>query len=183
MSVGASGQESRRVWDLAHALGRERADLIDVFSTPSTGKGENVSIEDNRRLVQRAFDSMSAGPDQFLAEHNEIYSDDLVAHFPGMPPVTIEMHRQFGLSTYDSFPDLVRPVEEILATEDKAVARWTSTGTHLGSYFGAPPTGKRLTTSGITVFRIADRKVVEEWIQSDMLGLLQQAGLIPAFGS
>ena len=102
-----------------------------------------MSIEDNTRLVQRAFDSMSAGPEQFLAEHDEIYSDDLIAHFPGMPPVTVEMYRQFGLSTYDSFPDLVRPVEEIIATEDNAVVRWTSSGTHLGPYFGAPPTGKR----------------------------------------
>ena len=140
-----------------------------------------MSIAENTRLVQRAFDSMSAGPDQFLAEHGEIYSDDLVAHFPGMPPVTIETHRQFGLSTYEAFPDLVRPVEDIIAADDKAVVRWTSEGTHLGPYFGQPPTGKRLTTSGITIFRIADGLVVEEWIQSDMLGLLQHTGVIPAF--
>jgi len=140
-----------------------------------------LSIAENTRLVQRAFDSMSAGPDQFLAEHNEIYRDDLVAHFPGMPPVTIEMHRQFGLSTYEAFPDLVRPVEDIVATEDKAVVRWSSEGTHLGPYFGAPPTGQRLATSGITIFRIEDGMVVEEWIQSDMLGLLQKTGVIPPF--
>ena len=137
--------------------------------------------EQNTQLVQRAFDSMSAGPDQFLAEHGDIYSEELVAHFPGMPPVTIETHRQFGLSTYEAFPDLVRPVEDIVATEDKAVVRWTSTGTHLGPYFGHAPTGNRLSTSGITIFRIADGKVVEEWIQSDMLGLLQQAGVMPGF--
>ena len=141
----------------------------------------SLSIAENTRLVQRAFDSMSAGPDQFLAEHGDIYSEELVAHFPGMPPVTIEMHRQFGLSTYDAFPDLIRPVEDIVATEEKAVVRWTSTGTHLGSYFGHAPTGNRLSTSGITIFRIADGKVVEEWIQSDMLGLLQQAGVMPTF--
>ena len=140
-----------------------------------------MSIADNTQLVQRAFDSMSAGPDQFLAEHGDIYSDDLVAHFPGMPPVTIEMHRQFGLSTYEAFPDLIRPVEDIVATDDKAVVRWTSSGTHLGPYFGHRPTGKRLTTSGITIFRIVDGKVAEEWIQSDMLGLLQQAGVMPTF--
>ena len=142
-----------------------------------------MSAEENRQLVRRAFESMSAGPEQFLAEHHEIYSEDLVAHFPGMPPVTIEMHRQFGLSTYEAFPDLVRPVEDIIVTEEKAVARWTSSGTHLGPYFGAPPTGKQLSTSGITIFRIADGKIVEEWIESDMLGLLQKVGLIPAFGT
>jgi predicted ester cyclase len=140
---------------------------------------DSATVAANKRLVQRAFDSMSAGPEQFLAEHDEIYAHDLVAHFPGMPPVTIELHRQFGLATYEAFPDLVRPVEDIVAAGDKAVVRWTSSGTHLGPYFGAAPTGKRLTTSGITVFRIADGKVAEEWIQSDMLGLLQQVGAIP----
>src|SRR5262245_66557787 len=89
----------------------------------------------NTQLVQRAFDSMSAGPDQFLADHGEIYSDELVAHFPGMPPVTIELHRQFGLSTYEAFPDLVRPVEDIVDVDDQAVVRWSSSGTHLGAYF------------------------------------------------
>ena len=141
------------------------------------------SIAENTQLVQRAFDSMSAGPDQFLAEHDQIYSEELLAYFPGMPPVTIEMHRQFGLATYEAFPDLVRPVDDIIATDDKAVVRWTSEGTHLGPYFGAPPTGKRLTTTGITIFRIENGMVAEEWIQSDMLGLLQKTGVIPAFQS
>src|SRR5262245_41252789 len=123
---------------------------------------------------------MSEGPEQFIAEHGQIYAPTLVAHFPGMPPVDIETHRQFGLSTYSAFPDLERPVDDVFAEGDKAVARWTSSGTHLGDYMGAPPTGKRLTTSGITIFRFEDGKVVEEWIQSDMLGLLQQVGALPA---
>jgi predicted ester cyclase len=148
---------------------------------PAGAEGSERALA-NRRLVQRAFDSMSAGPEQFLADHDEIYAHDLVAHFPGMPPVTIEMHRQFGLATYEAFPDLVRPVEDIVASADKAVVRWTSSGTHLGPYFGAAPTGKRLTTSGITIFRISGGKVAEEWIESDMLGLLQQVGAIPEVG-
>jgi steroid delta-isomerase-like uncharacterized protein len=139
-----------------------------------------VSLDENKRVVQRAFDSMSEGRETFEAEHDEIYSPDLVGHFSGMPPIDIAMHRVFGLATYDAFSDLRRPVEDLVAEGDKVVARWTSVGTHDGPFQGIPPTGKTVTTSGITVFRLRDGKIVEEWSESDMLGMLQQVGALPA---
>jgi steroid delta-isomerase-like uncharacterized protein len=142
-----------------------------------------VSVDDNKRVVQRAFDSMSEGREVFEAEHDQIYSPELVGHFAGMPPITIEMHRQFGLASYEAFSDLRRPVEDLVAEGDKVVARWTSTGTHDGSFQGIPPSGKTVTTSGITVFRLEDGKIVEEWSESDMLGMLQQLGAIPSNGA
>lgn len=141
-----------------------------------------MSLSENKALVRRAFDSMSEGRKQFLEEHDEIYSADLVGHFSGMPPVTIDLHRQFGLATFDAFPDLQRPVEDLVAEGDKVVARWTSVGTHQGDFQGIPPTGKRVVTSGITIFRVADGKIVEEWSESDMIGLLQQVGAFPPPG-
>jgi steroid delta-isomerase-like uncharacterized protein len=141
-----------------------------------------VSLDENKRVVQRAFDSMSEGRETFEAEHDEIYSPDLVGHFSGMPPIDIAMHRVFGLATYDAFSDLRRPVEDLVAEGDKVVARWTSVGTHDGPFQGIPPTGKTVTTSGITVFRLRDGKIVEEWSESDMLGMLQQVGALPAPG-
>jgi steroid delta-isomerase-like uncharacterized protein len=139
-----------------------------------------VGLEENKAVVQRAFDSMSEGPDQFVTEHDQIYAPNLVGHFSGMPPVGIDMHRQFGLGTFSAFPDLKRPVEDLVAEGDKVVARWTSIGTHEGDFMGVPPTGKRVTTSGITIFRLENGKIVEEWSESDMLGMLQQIGAIPA---
>jgi predicted ester cyclase len=141
-----------------------------------------MSTEENRVVVRRAFDSMSAGPDAFVAEHDEIYSADLVGHFSGMPPVDINMHRQFGLGTFSAFPDLKRPVEDLVAEGDKVVARWTSVGTHSGDFMGISPTGRQVTTSGITIFRLEGGKIVEEWSESDMLGMLQQVGAFPGPG-
>lgn len=141
-----------------------------------------MSLEANKQLVRRAYESMSEGPEAFLAEHDKIYSEDLVAHYPGMPPINVEMHRQFGLASFDAFPDLKRPVEDLVAEGDKVVARWTSTGTNQGSWMGIPPTGKSAVTSGITIFRIKDGKIVEEWIESDVIGLMTQLGAIPSPG-
>lgn len=141
-----------------------------------------MSTEENKAVVRRAFDSMSEGREHFVAEHDAIYDPSLVGHFAGMPPVDITMHRQFGLATFDAFPDLKRPVEDLVAEGDKVVARWTSTGTHAGNFMGVPATGKWVTTSGITIFRLADGKIVEEWSESDMVGMLQQVGMIPSPG-
>jgi steroid delta-isomerase-like uncharacterized protein len=138
-----------------------------------------MSIDRNKSVVQRAFDSMSAGPDQFLAEHDEIDGESLAGHFSGMPPVDRDMHRQFGLGTFSAFPDLKRPVEDLVAEGDKVVARWSSVGTHEGDFMGIPPTGKTVTTTGITIFRLEDGKIVEEWSESDMVGMLQQVGALP----
>jgi predicted ester cyclase len=71
----------------------------------------------------------------------------------------------------------------LLAGEDKVVVRYTAEGTQQGELLGIPPTGKRFRTSGICIYRLAEGKVAEVWEQMDMLGLMQQLGVIPAPGS
>jgi predicted ester cyclase len=48
---------------------------------------------------------------------------------------------------------------------------------------GVPATGKRFRISGIGIYRIAEGKVAENWEQTDLLGLMQQLGVVPARGS
>jgi predicted ester cyclase len=47
---------------------------------------------------------------------------------------------------------------------------------------GIPATGKQVTVTGISIERIADRKIAETWVNFDLLGLLQQIGAVPAPG-
>lgn len=47
---------------------------------------------------------------------------------------------------------------------------------------GIPPTGKRISVSGIHLTRVVDGKSVEDWGNDDVLGLMQQLGIIPAMG-
>jgi len=50
------------------------------------------------------------------------------------------------------------------------------------SFFGAPPNGKKFSVSGVSIYRVADGRIVELWGEMDFLGLLQQLGMIPAPG-
>ena len=80
----------------------------------------------------------------------------------------------------EAFPNLNVTVEDEIAEDDKVVTRWTIRGTHQGEVeeFG-PPTGRQVEIQGITIHRIEDGKIVEEWNSWDNMSLMQQLGLVP----
>jgi predicted ester cyclase len=75
------------------------------------------------------------------------------------------------------FPDAQMRIDDIFASEDKAVYRWTGTGTHRGEFMGIAPTGKRVTIEGITIARVENGQVVETWRQFEFMGALETLGL------
>ena len=50
-------------------------------------------------------------------------------------------------------------------------------GTQQWVLLGIPPTYRHLTWTGITIYRIADGKIVEGSGEEDALGLMQQLGV------
>ena len=81
-----------------------------------------------------------------------------------------------------AFPDLHLVVSDLIAEGDRVVTRCTTSGTHLGDYFGVPPTGRHVVISEVQVFRITDTRIQELWLTFNVLGLLGQIGMIPAGG-
>ena len=60
-------------------------------------------------------------------------------------------------------PDLVMTVDREIAEADCVSVLWRGTGTNTGSGNGYNATGKRMTIRGITIWRIVDGRIVEEW--------------------
>jgi len=73
-----------------------------------------------------------------------------------------------------AFPDFHNSIEELISEGDKVAARLTYSGTHQGVLFGIAPTGRRVTYSGVAIFRISDGKIVEGWVLGDLASLMQQ---------
>ena len=74
-------------------------------------------------------------------------------------------------------------IEDIVAEGEKVVVRWTNAGTHVGEFFGIPPTGKSFQIAGIDVHRLQGGKMAEHWHVVDVFALLQQLGVLPAAGT
>ena len=77
------------------------------------------------------------------------------------------------------FPDAQTTILDIIAERDKVVVRASTVGTHTGPFMGIPPTGRSVTWSFVDIYRIGDGKIVEHWIETDRMSLMQQLGLVP----
>ena len=78
-----------------------------------------------------------------------------------------------------AFPDLTVSVDDLVAAGDKVLVRFTCRGTHRGNFLGKPATNKNAVTSGITVMKFKNGKLIEDWTQWDALKLLQDLGITP----
>jgi steroid delta-isomerase-like uncharacterized protein len=137
--------------------------------------GRGMSAQENKALVRRAWE-LADNPDVL----DEVYAPDVLWHEPDQEIRGLEQAKQF-VPTYNiAFPDMTVTVEDVIAEGDKVVTRVTLRGTHQGETeeFG-PPTGRQVELKGITISRIEDSKIVEEWDAYDNLSMLQQLGLVP----
>jgi steroid delta-isomerase-like uncharacterized protein len=135
--------------------------------------------ENNKTIARRFFlEAFSEGKLDLL---DELLAADYVDHNapPGIPP-GVEGIR-YLLSTFRAaFPDVLFKVEDQVAEGDKVVTRYTFRGTHQGELFGIPATGKTVVFPGISIYRMQNGKMQEGWVNYDMMGMMQQLGVVPA---
>jgi steroid delta-isomerase-like uncharacterized protein len=136
--------------------------------------------EQNKTIARRAFEEVQSRGN--LALVDELVAGDYVGHTPLKEIHGPEGAKQFFSMLREAFPNMQVTVEDQIAEGDKVVTRWTGRGTHKGHFQGMPPTGRQMTMTGITIFRIAAGKLVEGWTNADMLGLMQQLGVVPVPG-
>ena len=114
-----------------------------------------------------------------------VYSDDVVFRRIPFPPVVGKAaNMQADADTLAAFTETRSNIDELIVEGDTGIVCWTWEGTHSGplTSIGIPATGKRVQMMGCSVYRFRDGKIVEQWENGDLLGLLQQLGVIPAFG-
>jgi steroid delta-isomerase-like uncharacterized protein len=114
---------------------------------------------------------------------DEVYAPNFVQHEPEPQKVNSrEALKQYVDAYLTAFPDLQLSIEDLIAEGDKVVWRFNSTGHQNGPFMGMPPTGRTGSITGIVIFRLQDSRIVEGWVNIDLLGLLQQIGAIPMPG-
>lgn len=136
-----------------------------------------MGTAENKELVRRYFDEIDSRGEVSVID--EFVSPDFVDHgaSPGCSPDRRGLKQAFEMFRTGS-PGTHR-IDDIIAEGDKVVVRVTGEGVHAGELFGIPPTNRPMNVTGITIFRVEGGKIVERWVQVDMLGALQQLGVIP----
>jgi steroid delta-isomerase-like uncharacterized protein len=140
-----------------------------------------MSASDNQRLVETFFNVMWNSWDD--ATMRDILDPDI--DFRGS--IGLQVHGHDGFAGYmqtirDAFPDFHNRIDDIVATDDRAVARLTYTGTHDGPLFEHAATGRRIEYAGVAMFTMAGGKITKVWVLGDRLALLRQIGAVPADG-
>jgi steroid delta-isomerase-like uncharacterized protein len=137
-----------------------------------------VGTEANKAIVRRFIDEVFN--EGRLAAIAEVVDRGYIMHGTE-PEVRGQQGMQEFVTTYrTALPDYHCTIEDQVAEGDKVVTRWTVRGTQRGELDGIPPTGKPVTLAGIVIDRIANGRMAETWQQADVLGMMQQLGLIPA---
>jgi len=141
-------------------------------------QGETVE-EKNKKLIYIESEEIESKGNLDLIP--QLFAEDFIRHFlpdgsqiNGLPELRdrLDHHRK-------AFPDWTEEIKLMIAEGD-LVAIWVrSTGTNLGSYLGRPPTGNRILTNDISIFRIADGKIAEQRFLPDLFSLNSQLGFIP----
>lgn len=132
--------------------------------------------EKNKAVARRVFEEIF-NQNKFEVA-NEIYAPDFVNH--GLQrSVGLKEDQDAARGWKDAFPDGKMGIVLMLAEDDLVTVVWTGTGTNTGQGNGLPATGKKVELRGITVWRIVDGKIREEWSAFDKLRMMQQLGLIP----
>lgn len=149
---------------------------VSFLAISACEKKVDITSE-NKAILNRVEELWNTGD---LAIADEIFATDFANHDPNAPDVNdLEGYKGFIVMTRTGFPDFYVTSEDMIAEGDKVVSRWVARGTHQGELLGIPPTGKKASWTGISIYRFAGGKIMEAWWSKDLLGLLQQLGVIP----
>lgn len=150
--------------------------LLAVTSLAITGCGTtnpDGTLERNKQLVrQMNLEVWNKGD---LDAIDDIFTPDFVLHFlpDGSETRGIEGLRGHVQELHEAFPDWSEDIQRIVAERDLVVIHYVSSGTNQGPWLGEPTTGNRVQVNEMSIFRIEDGRIAEQWLLPD-LGSMQQ---------
>ena len=163
-----------RIWIFAaaaiiagHVAGTARAD--DAFACTAESRQRN---EDTVRVVFEEI--LGKGR---IAENEHIYHPDFMAR--GMTRDSTRAEDRAASEGWRSMaPDLQMKVLHLVSDCDYVAAHFEGSGTNTGEGNGFPATGRSIRLRGMTIFRLVEGRIIEEWSSVDQYALLKQLGLI-----
>lgn len=146
---------------------------VSLVTGCRTTTSESV-LERNKRLVLHMNDQLWNKGNLDIID--ELYAPDFVRHFlpNGSESRGIDNLRDHVRRHREAFPDWREEIRQIVAEGDLVVIRFVSTGTNEGSWLGDPATGNTIRINEMSILRIEDGKIAEQWLLPDLFSMQQQ---------
>ncbi len=135
-----------------------------------------MSMKQNKAAVCRFIDE--AYNKRNLIVGDELLAANVVLHTSNVDIKGVEGWKNYARNFLTGFSDIVISVKDTVAEGEKVVARWICHAIHTSELLGIAPTGKRVTWTGIAIYRFAGSKIEEIWVWNDLLSLLQQLNVV-----
>lgn len=136
------------------------------MQTTEFPNGENV------RLLRSAFEALNEGDVEACMSR---MAPDFLINLAGVPQMRgLDTWRQGVEVMRQGFTDFRAEIDDIFESGDRVAVRLTFHGKHTGEFQGVPATGRQVTYTSNEIYRVADGLIAEEWICSDMAGLMAQ---------
>lgn len=133
-------------------------------------------LESNKEVIRRLLAEVDRGNlDVVDAYYAPDYVDRTPSPIRGLAAGREGVRQAFALFQ-GAFPATRHTIEDLVAEGDRVVARISARGMHTGELFGHAPTGRVVTLTGITIYRLANGQIVERWSEHGR-GVLDQLGV------
>jgi predicted ester cyclase len=134
------------------------------------------TAERNKSVIRRLMAEVDRGNLDVVDEcYASTYVDRTPTPIRGLAEGRNGVRTAFALF-HRAFPDTRHVIEDLVAEDDRVVARISAIGTHTGELFGHAPTGKVVSLTGIAIYRLVEGRIVERWAAHGA-GILDQLGI------
>ncbi len=120
-----------------------------------------MSAEESKAVVQRYLDAINGKPkppevvDEFISDADAVLKQHIAGYEATLPCYALDP-------------------EDIFAEGDKVAVRFTLRATYAGGFMDIPARGQQVAAPGIIIYRLADGKIVDHWLQLDTQTFMQQ---------
>jgi steroid delta-isomerase-like uncharacterized protein len=129
-------------------------------------KDKNAVLEKNKEVVLEYH--KKAWSEGNLERLEDILSEDFVCHYlTSVEWKGIEEAKKEIAGWRALFPDWKEEIVDIIQENDKVVTRYKATATHTKTYEGIDSTGAKIEIYEVSIYRINNGKIAEQWAFPD----------------
>ena len=138
---------------------------------------QNKSPDENKQIVNRFVEECWNQGN--LNKVSELLADQVLFHDPVFPNMNagIQNIKNHIETSRKAFPDLKFTVDDTIAERNEVVVHWTARGTHKGAFLGMPPTDRKVTIDGTSIYRLEGSKIAEAHANWNLATMMAQLGV------